>query len=136
MLRSWGRTAVRIVSSRERTFCSSTVVVTREAGMTVPSAIPIGPVLAPSAAVGTTNSTYFWPKRVVGLIATVTSAGTCLARSGSRPSLITAWLPSWVTSRICPITMPCIRTSPNFGSCRPARSALTVTQVTGVNAFW
>ena len=78
----------------------------------------------------------FWPNRVVGRISTLTLFGIILAAAGFRAIVIEACLPSWLIVRTWPTSTPWIRTSPNFASWRPARSALIVTIVTELKVFW
>ena len=92
-----------------------------------------GASAAAEGSFGVTKETYFWPNSVVGRICTETLAGSSWAADGSRATRITAFSPSWETSRTWPMRTPLRRTSPNFVSCRPARSASMVTIVTSAN---
>ena len=79
---------------------------------------------------------YFCPNSVVGRISTPTLAGISSAAAGSRATVIEASLPSWSILRTWPMSAPLSRTSPNFASCSPARSALIVIVVTSSKTFW
>lgn len=103
---------------------SSTLVSTRSEVITAPSEID-----SPPPSRGTTSETNFWPNSVVGRISTLTSSGTWRADSGSSARVMRATSSRCSMPRTCPTSAPFIRTSPNFASCRPARSASTTTVV-------
>ena len=124
VLRSAGRIERSSGNRSARIFCSSTFVVTRDAGITSPLLITFE-----DGVVGSSMLMYFWPNSVVGRISMSAFWGMSLADDGFSATLMTAWCPSFPTLRTCPTSTPWRRTSPNWSSWRPAFSAWMVTIV-------
>lgn len=130
VLRAAGSTERSRGNSSARILFSSTLVSTRSAGTTCPSLIGF-----PEGCSGSTSETNFCPKRVVGMIWTERSRSIVSAALGCRARVITAREPSWAMSLTRPTSTPWRRTSPFFGSCRPALSACSTSVVRGSNTL-